>query len=154
MDIKGYILLKKGDCFCSLFVFSRRAKCAQLSWTGEWNTGWCYMWKIVSYLNGWYLEKRGFCPAVDKVMVKFTLEQAKKPQRESGSVVLPPGKSVPFVLHAGYNSETVCTGEEKIAPKSIRSLELPACSQSLYWLNYPGSTSIGMLVFFMWFLSK
>jgi len=35
---------------CGQFLMSRTAQCAQLLWTGEWNTGWCCMWRIVSYL--------------------------------------------------------------------------------------------------------
>jgi len=51
MAVKVYILFKQGLLFlCAQFVLYRTAACAQLLWTGEWNSGWCHMWKIVSYL--------------------------------------------------------------------------------------------------------
>jgi sulfur relay (sulfurtransferase) DsrC/TusE family protein len=29
------------------------------------------MWRIVSYLRDWYLERKGVCPAVDAVIFVF-----------------------------------------------------------------------------------
>ena len=51
-----------------------------------------------------------------------------------------PGKDpVPIVQEVGWASEPVWIGAENLAPTGIRSSDLPARSQSLYRLSYPGS---------------
>jgi hypothetical protein len=48
-----------------------------------------------------------------------------------------PGKDpVPIVQEAGWVPGPVWTGAENLAPTGIRSLDLPARSQSLYRLRY------------------
>jgi len=48
-----------------------------------------------------------------------------------------PGKDpVPLVLKTGWTPGPVWTGAENLAPTGIRSPDCPACSQSLYRLNY------------------
>ena len=50
-----------------------------------------------------------------------------------------PGKyPVPIAQEAGWAPGPVWTGAENLAPTGIRSLDLPARSQSLYRLSYPG----------------
>jgi hypothetical protein len=52
---------------------------------------------------------------------------------------LPPGKDpVPIVQEAGWDPGPVWIGAENLAPTGIRSPELPARSESLYRLSYPG----------------
>ena len=52
---------------------------------------------------------------------------------------LPPGKdSVPIVQEAGWAPGPVWTGAENLASTGIRSLDRPACSESLYRLSHPG----------------
>jgi hypothetical protein len=47
-----------------------------------------------------------------------------------------PGKDpVPIVQEAGWAGLGMC--KKSPPPTGIRSLDCPACSQSLYWLNYP-----------------
>ena len=49
-----------------------------------------------------------------------------------------PGKDrVPIVQEAGWVPGPVWTGAENLAPTGIRSLDLPAHSESLYRLRYP-----------------
>jgi hypothetical protein len=51
-----------------------------------------------------------------------------------------PGKvSILIVQEAGWASEPVWIGAENLASTGIRSLDLPARSESLYWLRHPGS---------------
>ena len=58
-----------------------------------------------------------------------------------------PGKNpVPIVQEAGWVSEPVCRGAENLAPTGIRSPDLPARSQSLYWLSYPDCSSTNVKV--------
>jgi hypothetical protein len=45
---------------------------------------------------------------------------------------------VPILLEVGWASRTVWTGAENLAPAGIRSSDLPARSESLYRLSYPG----------------
>jgi hypothetical protein len=52
------------------------------------------MWRIVSYVNGWYIEWKGFSPAVDKVIVNAGRFNPEKDPKH-------------FVQNAGWNSETV-----------------------------------------------
>jgi hypothetical protein len=48
-----------------------------------------------------------------------------------------PGKvPVPIVQEAGWAPRPVWTGAENLAPTGIRSLDHPACSQSLHRLSY------------------
>jgi hypothetical protein len=90
-----------------------------------------------------------------KVEVKFTLEQATKAHRGNRGTVLSlnsaldgggwstlrlgrftPGKDpVLIVYEAGWSSEAVWRGAENLASTGIRSLERPARSESLYWLE-------------------
>jgi hypothetical protein len=50
-----------------------------------------------------------------------------------------PGKDpVPIVQVAGWAPGLVWIGAENLAPTRIQSLDLPACSESLYRLRYPG----------------
>jgi len=59
MDNEVYILLQQRRLFlCVLFVLFRAAECAQPLWTGEWNSGWCCMWRTVGYLNSWYFGRK------------------------------------------------------------------------------------------------
>ena len=52
---------------------------------------------------------------------------------------LTPGKDpVPIVQEAGWAPGPVWTGAENLAPAGILSPDLPARSQSLYRLSYPG----------------
>jgi hypothetical protein len=66
-------------------------------------------------------------------------------RRECGVSVTPrprltPGKDpVTIVQEAGWASGPVWTGAENLAPTRIRSSDLPARSESLYRLRYPGS---------------
>jgi hypothetical protein len=46
---------------------------------------------------------------------------------------------VPIVQDAGWASEPVWIGAENLAPTGIRSPDLPARSEFLYRLSYPGS---------------
>jgi hypothetical protein len=49
-----------------------------------------------------------------------------------------PGKDpIPIVQEAGWDPGTVWTDVENLTPTGIRSLDRPARSQSLYWLQYP-----------------
>jgi len=41
-----------------------------------------------SYLSSWYLERKSFSPPVDKLFLKFSLEQTKKGQRGMRSKAL------------------------------------------------------------------
>jgi hypothetical protein len=51
-----------------------------------------------------------------------------------------PGKDpVPIVQEAGWALVPVWIGAENLAPTEIWSPDLPARSESLYWLSYPGS---------------
>ena len=94
-----------------------------------------------------------------KVKVNLTLEQATKAQRGSRGIApiffnlgsrggggqrhatpdrCTPGKDpVPVVQEAGWATEPVWTGEEKIVPTGIRSSDRPARSKQLYRLSYP-----------------
>jgi hypothetical protein len=50
-----------------------------------------------------------------------------------------PGKDpVPIVQKAGLVPRPVWTCARNLTPTGVRSLDRPACSQSLYWLSYPG----------------
>jgi len=50
-----------------------------------------------------------------------------------------PGKDpVPTVQEAGWATGPVWTGAENLAPAGIRSPDLPARSESLHRLRYPG----------------
>jgi hypothetical protein len=50
-----------------------------------------------------------------------------------------PGKDpVPIVQEAGWASDPVWIGAENLASTGIRSLDLPARSESLYRLSYSG----------------
>jgi hypothetical protein len=50
-----------------------------------------------------------------------------------------PGKNpVPIVQEAGWAPGSVWTGTENLAPTGIRLPDLPALSESLYRLSYPG----------------
>ena len=50
-----------------------------------------------------------------------------------------PERPIPIVQEAGWASEPVWIGAENLAPTGIRSPDLPARSESLYILSYPGS---------------
>jgi hypothetical protein len=93
--------------------------------------------------------------------VKFTLVKATKSQRE-GVYVQPycfcnlgnrwgwlfnatprplypeEGDTVPTVKRAGWAPVRVWTNAENLAPNGIRSPDLPARSEQLYRLSYPG----------------
>jgi GH24 family phage-related lysozyme (muramidase) len=57
-----------------------------------------------------------------------------------------PGKDpVPIVQDAGLVSGLFWTGAENLASTRIRSLDHPACSQSLYRLSYPARTLWGLV---------
>jgi hypothetical protein len=49
---------------------------------------------------------------------------------------------VPIVQEAGWAPGPVWTGVENLAPTGIRSLDRPACSQSLYRLSYPAHSLV------------
>jgi uncharacterized protein involved in cysteine biosynthesis len=46
------------------------------------------MWRIVNYLNIWYLEREYFSPPVDNVKIIFIQELATKARRLSGIIAL------------------------------------------------------------------
>jgi hypothetical protein len=55
------------------------------------------------------------------------------------SAALTPGKDpVHIVQEAEWAPGPVWMGAENLAPTGIRSPDLPACSESLYHLPYPG----------------
>jgi hypothetical protein len=55
------------------------------------------------------------------------------------SAAFTPGKDpVPIVQEAGWAPGPVWIGVENLAPTGIRSPDLPARSESLYRLRYPG----------------
>ena len=54
-----------------------------------------------------------------------------------------PGKDpVPIVQDVGWTPGPVWTGAENIAPTANRSPDIPASSESLYRLSYPGPHKI------------
>jgi len=56
-----------------------------------------------------------------------------------GPAAFTPGKDpVPIVQEAGWAPGPVWIGVEKLAPTGIRFPDLPARSESLYRLRYPG----------------
>jgi hypothetical protein len=56
-----------------------------------------------------------------------------------GSAAFTPGKDpVPIVQEAGWAPGPVWMGAENLSPTVIRSPDLPARSESLYRLSYPG----------------
>ena len=60
--------------------------------------------------------------------------------QHDASAAFTPGKDwVPIVQAAGWASEPVWIGAENLAPTWIRSPDLPARSESLYRVRYPGS---------------
>ena len=59
-------------------------------------------------------------------------------QRQA-TVAFTPGKDpVPIVQKAGWAAGPVWIGAQILAPTGIRSRDLPARSESLYRLSYPG----------------
>ena len=61
---------------------------------------------------------------------------------------LPPGKdTVPIVQEAEWSPGPVWTGTENLAPAGIRSPDRPACSQSLYQLQYPAHTFLSTIIY-------
>ena len=60
-------------------------------------------------------------------------------QRHAPAAFTPGKDQVPIVQQAGWASEPVWTSAENLAPTGIRSPDLPARSESLYRLHYPGS---------------
>ena len=86
-------------------------------------------------MNGWYIEWKGFSPAVDKVIVNAGHFNPEK-------------VPAPIVQNAGWNSETVRTGTENNASTRNRFPGLPICSESLYVLRYSGSPSFDTLTYF------
>ena len=60
-------------------------------------------------------------------------------QRHAPAAFTPGKDPVPNVQEAGWASEPVRIGAEYLAPTGIRSPDLPARSESLYRLRYPGS---------------
>ena len=49
---------------------------------------------------------------------------------------------VPIVLEAGWTPGPVWTSGENLACSGIRSPDLPARSESLYRLSYPGASDV------------
>ena len=52
---------------------------------------------------------------------------------------------VPIVQEDEWALEQVWIGAENLAPTGIRSPDLPARSESLYWLRHPSSDSLMFL---------
>ena len=52
---------------------------------------------------------------------------------------------VPFVQEAGWAPAPVWTGAENLAPTGIWSPDLPARSESLFRLSYPGHDAMGFV---------
>ena len=59
-------------------------------------------------------------------------------QRHAPAAFIPEKDPVPIVQEVGWALWSVWTGAENLAPTGIRSPDLPARSESLYRLNYPG----------------
>jgi len=59
-------------------------------------------------------------------------------QRHAPAAFTPGKDPVPIVQEAVWAPEPVWTGAENLASTGIRSPGLPARSESLYRLNYPG----------------
>jgi len=49
---------------------------------------------------------------------------------------------IPIVQEAGWAPGLVWIGVENLAPTGIRCPDLPACSKSLYQVQYPGPNSL------------
>jgi hypothetical protein len=60
-------------------------------------------------------------------------------QHHAPTAFTPEKDPVPIVQEAGWASESVWIAVENFAPTGIRSSDLPAPSESLYRLSYPGS---------------
>ena len=58
-------------------------------------------------------------------------------QRHAPAAFTPGKDPVPIVNEAGWAPGPVWIGAENLAPTGIRSLDLPARSESLYRLRYP-----------------
>jgi hypothetical protein len=59
-------------------------------------------------------------------------------QREAPATFTPGKEPVPIVQEAGWAPGPVWIGAENLATIGIRYLDLPARSESLYRLSYPG----------------
>jgi hypothetical protein len=59
-------------------------------------------------------------------------------QRHAPAAFTPGKDPVPIVQEAGWAPGPVWIGAENLAPTGIRSPDLPARSESLYRLRYPG----------------
>jgi hypothetical protein len=62
-------------------------------------------------------------------------------QRNAPAAFTPGEDSVPIVQEVGWAPGRVWIGAENLAPTGIRSPDLPARSESLYRLSYPGPHS-------------
>jgi hypothetical protein len=58
-------------------------------------------------------------------------------QRHAPAAFTPGKDLVPIIQEAGWAPGPVWIGAENLAPTRIRSLDLPALSESLYRLHYP-----------------
>ena len=69
-------------------------------------------------------------------------------QRHAPAAFTPRKDPVPIVQEAGWASRPVWIGAENLAPTGIRSPDLPARSESLYRVRYPGPrTCMGTGIF-------
>ena len=59
-------------------------------------------------------------------------------QRHAPAAFAPGKDPVPIVLEAGWAPQPVWIGAENLALTGIQSPDLPAFSESLYQLSYPG----------------
>jgi hypothetical protein len=59
-------------------------------------------------------------------------------QRHAPAAFTPGKDPVPIAQEAGWAPWPVCIGAENLTHTAIRSLDLPARSESLYRLSYPG----------------
>jgi hypothetical protein len=68
----GFTLcIKKTVVLCILFLSSSTAECSQTLGTGQWKHFWCYMWRIVSYLNCRYLENKNSLLQLRQLLLLF-----------------------------------------------------------------------------------
>jgi hypothetical protein len=59
-------------------------------------------------------------------------------QRHTPAAFTPRKDPVPIVQEVGWAPGPIWIGAENLAPTGIRSPDLPARSESLYQLSYPG----------------
>jgi len=150
---------------CSILL-PRRTECAQQLWNWEWNSVWCYMWRIVIYLNSWYLERWRSSLSLDKLNVMVIILQATKFLRGVNVKLYsffklgPRWGWVVNDIRFTFEKSTHCTGswmELKALLEGciIRLSGIPNSTESLYRLRNPGSRSVDRIInFSLWLISK